>query len=80
MLALDGWSSPNHRSIWNFTILTPTRKEYIVQLSQLSAHPDSGDFTGEKIEAVINRIGPLKFAAVVSDNRANVQKVRKIIK
>ncbi|CAG8709201.1 12951_t:CDS:2 [Rhizophagus irregularis] len=28
-LALDGWSSPNHRSIWNFTLLTPNRKEYI---------------------------------------------------
>jgi hypothetical protein len=79
MLALDGWSSPNHRSIWNFTILTPTRKEYIIQLSDLSADSHTGDFIAEKIEAVINRIGPLKFAAVVSDNGANVRKAREII-
>jgi Protein of unknown function (DUF 659) len=79
MLVLDGWSSPNHRSIWNFTILTPTRKEYIIQLSDLSADSHTSDFIAEKIEAIINRIGPSKFAAVVSDNRANVRKAREII-
>src|ERR1700716_766435 len=79
MLALDGWSSPNHRFIWNFTILTPTRKEYIIQLSDLSADSHTGDFITEKIEAIINRIGSLKFVAVVSDNGANVRKAREII-
>src|SRR6266542_1534407 len=29
MLALDGWSSPNYKSIWNFIILTPFRNIYI---------------------------------------------------
>ena len=79
MLALDGWSSPNHRSIWNFTILTPTCKEYIIQLSDLSADSHTGDFIAEKIEVVINHIGPLKFVAVVSDNGANMRKAREII-
>ena len=79
MLVLDGWSSPNHHSIWNFTILTPTRKEYIIQLSDLSADSHTSDFIAEKIEAIINRIGPLKFVAVVSDNGANVRKAREII-
>ena len=79
MLALDGWSSPNHRSIWNFTILTPTRKEYIIQLFDLSAHSYTGEFIAEKIEEIINRIGLSKFAAIVSDNGANVRKAREII-
>jgi len=72
MLVLDGWSSSNHRSIWNFTILTPTCKEYIIQLFDLFSDFYTSDFIAKKIEAIINYIGPSKFAAVVSDNRANV--------
>jgi hypothetical protein len=72
MLVLDGWLSPNHRSIWNFTILTPTRKEYIIQLSDLSADSHTSDFIAEKIEAIINYISLSKFMAVVSDNEMNV--------
>ena len=79
MLALDRWSSPNNRSIWNFTILTPTRKEYIIQLSDLSADSHTSIFIAEKVEEILNRIGPSKFAAIVSDNGANVRKAREII-
>ena len=79
MLVLDGWSSPNYRSIWNFTILTPTRKEYIIQLSDLSADSHTSDFIAEKIEAIINRIGLSKFMTIVSDNGANMRKAREII-
>ena len=79
MLVLDGWSSPNHRSIRNFTILTSTCKEYIIQLSDLSADSHTSDFITENIKAIINRIGPSKFAAVVSNNGANVWKAREII-
>ena len=60
-------------------ILTPTRKEYIIQLSDLSADSHISDFIAKKIEAIINCIGPSKFTAVVSDNRANVRKTREII-
>jgi hypothetical protein len=79
MLALDGWSSPNHRSIWNFTILTPYRKEYIFQLSDLSEDSHTGEYIAEKIEAIINRIGVSKISAIVSDNGSNVRKAREII-
>ena len=79
MLALDGWSSPNHRSIWNFTILTPQRKEYIFQLSDLSEDSHTGEYIAEKIEAIINRIRISKIAAIVSDNGSNVRKAREII-
>ena len=79
MLALDGWSSPNHRSIWNFTILTPQRKEYIFQLSDLSEDSHTGEYIAEKIEAIINRIQISKIAAIVSDNGSNVRKACEII-
>jgi hypothetical protein len=79
LLALDGWSSPNNRSIWNFTILTPTRKEYIIQLSDLSADFHMGIFIAKKVKEILNRIGPSKFATIVSDNGANVRKAREII-
>ena len=79
MLALDGWSSPNHRSIWNFTILTPQRKEYIFQLSDLSEDSHTGEYIAKKIEAIINRIRISKIAAIVSDNGSNVRKAREII-
>ena len=60
-------------------ILTPIRKKYIIQLSDLSADFYTSDFIAKKIEAIINYIGPSKFATVVSDNGTNVRKAREII-
>jgi hypothetical protein len=78
-LALDGWSSPNNKSIWNFTILTPTRKEYIFRLSDLSNDSHTGDYLAEKIDEILNKVGPEKFSAIISDNGSNVRKARDII-
>ncbi|PKB98504.1 hypothetical protein RhiirA5_464529 [Rhizophagus irregularis] len=47
-LALDRWSSSNYRSIWNFTILTPNRKEYIFQFSDLFSDSHTGEYIAEK--------------------------------
>ena len=33
----------------------------------------------EKIEGILNQIGPSKFFAIVSDNESNVRKAREII-
>ncbi len=79
MLALDGWSSPNHKSIWNFTILTPCRKEYVIQLADLSDDSHTGVYIAEKIENICNRIGVSKISAIVSDNGSNVRKAREIV-
>ena len=77
---MDGWISSNHLSIWNFTILTPTNKEYIYQLSDLSSNSHTGEFIAEKIQDILNRVGANKFSAIVSDNRSNVQKTREIVR
>ena len=36
-------------------------------------------FIAEKVEEILNRISPSKFATIVSDNGANVRKAREII-
>ena len=79
MLALDGWSSPNHKSIWNFTILTLCRKEYIIQLADLSDNSHTGVNITEKIKNICNWIGVFKISAIVSDNGSNVRKACEIV-
>lgn len=32
LLAIGGWTNPNHNSIWNFLILTPENKQYLYKL------------------------------------------------
>ena len=76
---MDGWSSLNHLSIWNFTILTPTNKEYIYQLLDLSSNSHTGEFIAEKIEDILIRVSAEKFSAIVSENSSNMRKAREII-
>ena len=65
--------------IWNFTILTPTNKEYVYQLSDLSSNSHTGEFIAGKIQDILVQIGVDKFSAIVSDNGSNVRKAREII-
>jgi len=76
---LDGWTSGRHQSIWNFIILTPMRKEYLYQLSDLSLNSHTAKYLAEKIEEVIVKVEPNRISAIVSDNAANVKKAREII-
>ena len=76
---MDGWTSGSHKSIWNFIILTPERKEYLHSLLDLSVDSHTSEFLASKIKEVINNVGSEKFAAVVSDNAANVKKARELV-
>jgi len=78
-LALDGWMSPRNVSIWNFIIHTPTRKQFLYQLKDLSSENHTADYIASQIEDVVNRIGSSKFSAIVSDGAANLREARKII-
>jgi replicative superfamily II helicase len=77
--ALDGWTSGRHQSIWNFILLTPSRKEYLYQLSDLSLDSHTAEYLAVQIEEVIKKVGPERISAIVSDNAANVRKARAII-
>ncbi|GET62786.1 ribonuclease H-like domain-containing protein [Rhizophagus irregularis DAOM 181602=DAOM 197198] len=43
-LAFDGWTSSTHRSIWNFIVITLSRKEYLYQLSDLSENSHTTEY------------------------------------
>src|SRR5437870_12561901 len=78
-LAFDGWTSHTHRSIWNFIVMTPTRKEYLYQLSDISEHSHTAEYISSVIEKVVVDIGVNRISAVVSDNASNVRKAHEII-
>ena len=45
----------------------------------MSADSHMGEFIAEKIEGILDQIGPSKFSAIVSDNGSNVKKACDII-
>jgi hypothetical protein len=59
--------------------MTPTRKEYLYQLSDISDHSHIAEYLSSIIEKVIVNIGVNRISAVVSDNASNVRKAREII-
>lgn len=59
--------------------MTPSREEYLYKLQDLSEHSHTGNYIAEVIGEVIEKIGPNKILAIVSDNASNVQNARKII-
>jgi hypothetical protein len=53
--------------------MTPSRKEYLYQLSDLSENSHTAEYLAATIEKVINDIEEDRISAVVSDNAANVR-------
>ncbi|GBC53617.1 ribonuclease H-like domain-containing protein [Rhizophagus irregularis DAOM 181602=DAOM 197198] len=78
-LALDGWTSPTGTSIYNYIILTPDREQYLYALHDYSSDHHTGEFLANGIADVIEKIGPKKITALVTDNAANCVKAREII-
>ena len=52
--------------------MTPSREKYLYKLVDLSEHSHTANYVAEVIEEVIEKIGPNKISAIVSDNAANV--------
>ena len=59
--------------------MTPSRKEYLYQLSDLSENSHTAEYLITVIEKVIEGIGKDQIYAIVSDNVANVRNAQKII-
>ena len=59
--------------------MTPSRKEYLYQLSDISEHSHTTKYLSSIIEKIITDIGVNQILAVVSDNMSNVRKAHKII-
>jgi len=59
--------------------MTPSRKEYLFKLADLSENSHTGNFLSEIIGEVIEKIGANKISAIVSDNASNVCSARQVI-
>ena len=59
--------------------MTPKRKEYLYQLSDISDFLHTVECISSIIEKVIIDIGANQISAVVSDNASNVRKAQEII-
>ena len=60
-------------------ITTADNKEYLYSLCDLSDVSHTAKILKDEIECVLSRIGPNKFAAVVSDNASAILSARKQI-
>lgn len=58
-------------SIYNYLIITDTRKKYLVSLRDYSDQSHMGEFLANKISDIIEQLGSEKFAAVVTDAASN---------
>lgn len=76
---MDGWSSPNSLSIYNFVILIPDRKQYLYCLRDYSDSHHTGNFLAAEILTILGSIGVEKFKAVVTDNGSNVRLTRQLV-
>lgn len=59
--------------------MTCDRQEFLYQLRDLTDIKHTAQNLAEEIENVLQKIGPDKFAAVVTDNAANCTAARNII-
>lgn len=59
--------------------MTPSREEYLYKLADLSENSHTGNYVAEVIGEIIEKIGPNKISAIVSDNAANVRNAREIL-
>ena len=60
-------------------IHTSDHEEYLWCLKDLSSESHTGEFLAKTIEEIIEKIGPAKFSALVTDSGANIRSARQII-
>src|SRR5436853_3228730 len=78
-LAMDWWTDPAGRSIYNYVALTPNGKKYLLKLMDYFRFSHTADFLANEIEQtlVLNNIE--RFSGVVTDGAGNVRAAREII-
>lgn len=59
--------------------MTPSRKEYLYQLRDLSEDSHTAEYLSGVLKQIIDNIGADRISAIVSDNAANVRNARQII-
>ena len=78
-IAMDGWTDPTNRQLYNFILMTPNRREYLWAIEDVSSESVTGEFLANNVEKIINIIGQNKFAGLVTDGAANCKVARRLI-
>jgi hypothetical protein len=74
-IALDGWTDRG-KSLYAFNIMTSDRRVYLYALKDFSQEKHTADFLCQETLAIIEEIGFDRVAAIVTDNAANMRKLR----
>jgi hypothetical protein len=77
--ALDGWTSPSGKSLWNFVIHLGNGRDILWKIGDFSSESHTAEFLAQQIESVLKDVGIQKFAGIVTDAGSNVHNARDII-
>lgn len=80
-LNIDGWSDKSKRSLYEFNVITESRRAVVLALIDLSAYSHTAEFLLGRLEMVLNRASTtfniiVKIVAIVTDNPSVMQKLR----
>ncbi len=79
-IAFDGWTNPTGQSIYDYCLITEERREYLWCSKNYSDIPHhTGAFLGVEIIKIVEKIGPEKLCAVVSDNAPDTCVAQRIL-
>jgi hypothetical protein len=82
-LNLDGWSDQCRRSLYEYNVITDSRRAIVLSLADVSSSSHTADFLVDKLESVLARISTninitSKIRAIVTDNPNTMQKMREV--
>jgi proline dehydrogenase len=82
-LNIDGWSDQCHRSLYEYNVITDSRKAIVLSLIDVSSFSHTANFLVNRLESVLARISTniniiSKIRAIVTDNPNTMQKTREM--
>lgn len=80
-LNIDGWSDQCGRSLYEYNIITDSRRAVVLSLIDISNHHHTAEFLVQKLESVLARVSTTinitpKIRAIVTDNPTVMRKMR----
>ncbi len=77
--ALDGWTSPSGKFLWNFVIHLGNGKNLLWKIGDFFSESHTAEFLAQQIQSILDNIGAQKFAGIVTDAGSNVHAARNLL-
>ena len=82
-LNIDGWSDQCNRSLYEYNVITDSRKAIVLSLIDVSSFSHTANFLVNRLESVLARISTniniiSKIRAIVTDNPNTMHKMREM--